>query len=155
MPRAPRLSLDNYRHHYRVQLRWGDADRLGHINNTQFFRFAECSRTHYMENVVPGDIVPGFWTDCGLILAEIQCTFRRPVFHPGDLLLGTSFSLGNKSATVQTDMYLSDNRVDPVASSSGTVVWYDYKNNKTAVFPEPIREVITNFESGESILEGG
>lgn len=147
-------ALDEFRHHFSIQLRWGDVDRLGHVNNTKFFKFTECSRTHYMRSLLADDIVPGLWVDCGLILAEIQCTFRQPVFHPGELLLGTSFTLGNKSAAVHTNMFLPENREQPVATSSGTVVWYDYQKNGSAPFPESIREVINEFEANGQRIQG-
>ncbi len=72
---------------HREQVRWGDLDAFGHVNNTVFFCYFESARIAYfpaatlIENVI---CVEG----AGRILGQASCQFLRPIRFPCELLVG-------------------------------------------------------------------
>jgi len=147
------MHLQEFKHQYSVQMRWGDADRLGHINNATYFTYLECGRTHYMANVVPADATAGLWKTQGPILADMQCSFRRELHAPGDVIVATRFTPGERSTAVVTaGLFLPAYPEEPVATSKAVIVWMDYVNGSSILLPEAVRQAIEAFESGEMVL---
>jgi len=138
------MNKSDFRHFFPVDVRWGDADALGHINNVQFVRYLESARVAYCDDVMGIQFKPGI--DVGWILAEMQCSYLRQVHYPSSLDACTAITrLGNKSATISAYIYLNGD-TSPVLTSQGVMVWFDYKQQKTASIPDLLRDKITGYE---------
>ena len=79
-----------------VQVRFGDLDALGHVNNVQFFRFMETARVRWFDEVAP---------PMHALVARSECDHRREIgarVRTVDVAVGveslgrTSFVLGHE-----------------------------------------------------------
>jgi acyl-CoA thioester hydrolase len=60
-----------------VQLRWGDEDRYGHVNNVVFFRLLEEARARWITGANPEDNL----LTHGLLVHEAQLTYHSPLHY--------------------------------------------------------------------------
>src|SRR4051794_32100532 len=92
-PAHPVISTDMLTHRTDIQMRFGDTDALGHINNASFASYAELGRLDFLSKL--GGSVRS------LILASLYIDFRRQV-NLGDRLYVESWvsKLGRTSVTL-------------------------------------------------------
>ncbi len=141
----PMDETDPFRYYYPLDVRYGDLDAQGHVNNAKFVTYMEAARFKYLERV--GLIQPGTpWEDLGIIIAEVQCAYKAPVQYPETLRIYVRTSaVGNKSFTFEYRMHrASDGTV--VATGRSVQVAYDYRNAQTMRVPEAWRERLSAFE---------
>lgn len=139
------MSLDNasirladFAHRIELAVRWGDVDMLGHVNNAKYFTYDESSRIEYFEAFGRDD--PRMWKDYGLILASIGADFISQVHYPATLTVGTRITrLGRSSMSTLSGLFVGDQLA---AAVRGTLVWFDYVNQKSMPIPEHIRAAI-------------
>lgn len=136
---------ENYTHWTVVPVRWGDVDRMGHVNNVQFFRYSEEARTHWIAELGYG--MSGIsQQDQGMILAEMRCCFIRQLRHPAMVHVGTQVvRIGNSSLQIQQGFFVEASD-DPVATSDSRIVWFDYLVQRSAPLPDTLRERIRQMQ---------
>jgi acyl-CoA thioester hydrolase len=130
---------------YPIDVRYGDIDAQGHVNNAKFLTYFEHGRTHYMRHL--GIYPEGLsFMEIGVILADVQITFLKPVHWEDKILVGVkTIRLGNKSMTV---LQTIEDRESGEEFARGKVVMvaYDYHQQKTVPIPEAWRGIITAYE---------
>ncbi len=60
-----------------IDLRWGDADAFGHVNNVVFFRYLEEARARVIPDSGPGSTI----LSGGLVVAEQQLKYLAPLHY--------------------------------------------------------------------------
>lgn len=128
---------------YNVQtnVRWGDMDALGHVNNARFFTYDEDVRLGFFNTLMADDT--RFWKDYGLILANIGCDFVSQLHAPATLDIGYGITrIGSKSLATRALMYHDDRLV---ARTRAVVVWFDYRAQTTLAIPDGVRERLSPF----------
>ena len=60
-----------------IDLRWGDADAFGHVNNVVFFRYLEEARARVIPESGPGSTI----LSGGLVVAEQQLKYLAPLHY--------------------------------------------------------------------------
>lgn len=134
----PPVKREDFGHFYSLPTRWADLDMLGHVNNAKFFAFDESARLDYFGKMFEND--PKFWKDYGLILASIACDFLSQLHHPATLDVGMRITrLGKSSMQTQGGIF---HREKLVAVTRGTVVWFNYLEQKPLAIPEAVRAQI-------------
>lgn len=132
-------------HNFPLDVRWGDADALGHVNNVQYVRYLESGRVAYCCDVLDMNFDPDM--SAGWILADMQCSYIQQVHYPAELEVRTAVTkIGGKSVTLTAHIYIKGDD-QPVLTSQGIMVWFDYGIQKTAIIPGPIREIISTYEN--------
>lgn len=127
-----------------IEVRYGDLDPQGHVNNARYFTFMEQARIHYIKQLGlwPG----GSFLDIGIILADAHLTFLRPVLFGQQVQVGVRVSrLGNKSLTMEYCLEDGDNG-EELATGSTVLVTYNYHTQETLPIPETWRQAISKFE---------
>ena len=130
------------------EVRWGEMDALGHVNNAEYFSYFEDVRIAYMHKL-------GFTTvtsqnRLGPILASISCDFKKPILFPDTLTVGTGVSrIGNSSAQLDYEIY-SEKYNEIVATGESVMVLMDYTEGKSIPIPEDIRKKIEEIEGRPS-----
>ena len=129
-----------------LEVRYSDLDAQGHLNHARYLSFMEQARFKYM-------MVVGLWTEVhdfnavGQIVAEVTCTYKRPVLlgQMVEVAVRTS-RLGNKSLDMEYRL-----TVDGVEAATGRTVQvaYDYAAERSIVIPDEWREKIAAFEKLE------
>jgi len=138
------MKREEFRHFYKLPVRWGDTDQLGHINNVEFFRYIESGRVDYCEQAMGVT----YSTDMkeGWVLADIQCSFVQQLHYPCEIEIASRISrIGNSSAEMLAAIFRVGES-DPVATSKGIVVWLDFIEQVNKRVPDEARERIKNFE---------
>ena len=104
-------------HVERIQIRWGDMDAMGHVNNTVYFRYMEQARISWFETLVPE---AGAWKQTGIVIVNASCHYKRPITYPGTvevrLLVGR---IGGTSVATFYELRVDD---DPELYASGEAV---------------------------------
>ena len=128
-----------------VEVRYGDLDPQGHVNNAKHLTYFEQARIAYM-------IELGLFTkdqsfmEIGVILADIHITYLAPIYFGEQIKVGVrAAKLGNKSMT--WDQNIVDAKTGKeLAKGEVVMVTYDYKEEKTINIPHEWREKIKQFE---------
>ena len=136
--------MPDYRFYCPIQVRYGDLDPQGHVNNARYLTYIEQARVAYLMHL-------GLWdgrsfVDVGIIIADVKLTFLAPVLIYHSVQVGVRVShLGNKSLTME--YMLEDAQTgQEFARSDSVLVTYDYASSSTISIPENWRRVITAFE---------
>ena len=126
----------------RLDVRWGDMDALGHINNCEYFRYSESARLRYFEELFGGGKTV-FANDEGPILADIGCAFHEQVVYPAQLEIGVAVTrVGRSSLDLITPIFRAG-ETTAVADVRAVLVWFDYANQQPAPVPELLRQQVT------------
>jgi len=137
--------MPDFRFFYPIEVRYGDLDPQGHVNNACYLTYMEQARIAYIQTLGlwPG----GTFLDIGIILAEAQVAFNSPILYGQKLRVGVRVSrLGNKSLTM--DYLLEDaENGHRLASGSSVLVTYDYRDARSLPIPEDWRKAIESFEA--------
>ena len=143
---GPRPTRSDYRVFSPVPTRWGDADALGHINNVMFMRYIESGRLDYFQRLCGITLEPD--SRQGFVLASLTADFLAQVHHPALLETGTRVTrLGNRSFDIESSIF-AEGEENPVFTSLGICVWYDFENACSMVIPDDVRNRVNQFESG-------
>lgn len=121
-----------------LDVRWGDMDALGHINNCEYFRYSESARLRYFEELFgAGGSV--FAEGEGPILADIGCAFHEQVIYPAKLDIGVAITrVGRSSLDLITPIFRAG-EAHAVADVRAVLVWFDYAKQTPAPVPDVLR----------------
>ena len=128
-----------------IEVRYGDLDPQGHVNNANFLTYLEQTRIHYLVEL--GLFKKGeSFLEVGIIVAEAQITFLSPILFGMKVVVEARVTrLGNKSMDMVYGMVDSETGAQ-LARASTTLVTYDYHSNKTILIPDGWRSRISEFE---------
>jgi acyl-CoA thioester hydrolase len=128
----------------RLEVRWGDLDTMGHVNNAKYFTYCESARMGYFQAVrMPDHYERGRF---GPALAAAQLNFRRQVHWPAAIEVETRVvEIGRTSFKMEYTLIRAEDRAT-VADGGGVIVWVDYSTGKPVPLPDGLREAIRAFE---------
>ncbi len=125
-----------------LDVRWGDVDSFGHVNNAVFLAYLEQCRSHWM------DSVPCHWQegDAGPVVANVNINYRRPIHWPERLEVTirpespgrSSIKLHSEIRSVPQD---KDAQATRYADAAVTLVWIDKASGESVPLPGSIREL--------------
>jgi acyl-CoA thioester hydrolase len=137
--------MSDYRFYHPIEVRYGDLDPQGHVNNAKHLTYFEQARIHYM-------IELGLFTrdqsfmQIGVIVADVHITYLEPIYFGQNIKVGVhAAKLGSKSMTWEQNIVDTDTGRE-AARGEVILVTYDYKDEKTIPVPPDWRERITAFE---------
>ena len=123
-----------------LQIRWGDMDAAGHVNNTIYFRFMEQVRLTWFERL---DLLGNLGAGEGPVIITASMTFLNQLRYPGDAIGTMSVgSPGRSSFDTRFHLTRSDDPDTVYARGSARCVWIDYRTNKSTPMPESLRASI-------------
>ena len=124
----------------RFPVRWGDMDAMGHVNNTQYFRYMESARIDWMTasgiNPDPGGTGP--------VIVNAFCNFYQQLAYPDEVLL--KMFVSDPARTTFETWATMERVAQPgviCAAGGGTVIWVDFPRQKAAALPDWIRSAVT------------
>lgn len=120
-----------------IDMRWGDMDALGHLNNTVYFRFLEQTRLDWLENLGYGIDPNGV----GPVLAGTSCQFLKPLVYPATVRITLELErLGRSSLKLRHRFFVDGDEENTVYATADVVlVWVDYQSGKAVPLPERMR----------------
>jgi len=144
-PKRYNRGMTQYRFYHPIEVRYGDLDPQGHVNNAKHLTYFEQARVAYW-------IELGMFTkdqsfmELGVILADVHIAYFEPIYFGQNIKVGVHVTkLGNKSMTWEQNIVDADSGKE-LAKGEVVVVVYDYKEEKTISIPQEWRDKITQFE---------
>jgi len=137
--------MSHFNFYHPIEVRYGDLDPQGHVNNAKHLTYFEQGRIAYL-------IELGLFTkdqsfmEIGIILADVHITYLEPVYFGQKIKVGVhAAKLGNKSMTWEQNVV--DAETGKILSKGEVVmVTYDYRAGRTIPIPHEWREKISQFE---------
>jgi len=115
--------MSDFRFYYPIEVRYGDLDPQGHVNNAKHLTFFEQARVAYM-------IELGLFTEdqsfmeIGVILADVHITYHEPVHFGQKIKVGVhAAKLGNKSMTWEQNIVDADTGSEPASTTVGQITF--------------------------------
>ena len=137
--------MDVFYFSYPIEVRYGDLDPQGHVNNANFLTYLEQARVNYLIELGLFKSDQSF-LEVGIIVAEAQITFLSPILFGMKVMVQARVTrLGNKSMDMVYGMFDSATGTQ-LARASTTLVTFNYRDNKTILIPDVWREKISLFE---------
>jgi len=137
--------MSDYHFYHPIEVRYGDLDPQGHVNNAKHLTYFEQARIEYW-------IQMGFFTkdqsfmEIGVIVADVHLTYLEPVYFGQNIKVGVRVvKLGNKSMAWEQNIVDAGTGKE-LARGELVIVTYDYKAGKTILIPQEWREKIAQFE---------
>ena len=136
--------MNNYRHVLPITVRTRDIDAWGHVNNAVYFTYLEMARLDYFRKVLLQDQQLRSLSSIGIILAEISCQFKQPIFFGQPVLVGTRVvEIGNSSFHVEHRIE-ADGQL--AALGKAVSVHYDYETGMSVPVPDRLKVRVEAFE---------
>jgi acyl-CoA thioester hydrolase len=135
---------ENFRHWQPIEVRWGDMDAFGHVNNAVYFTYCESARISYFD-AIELENHRGEATH-GPAVVTATCNFRKQVHYPEALEVGArATKIGGKSFTLEY-LILRRGSDEVVADGSSVVVWVDYGAGHSIALPEALKSSIQRWD---------
>jgi len=123
-----------------IPIRWGDMDALGHVNNTNYFRYLEICRVEWMRaaNCLPTA------DGAGPVIVNAFCNFYKQLEYPGDILMKMYTSdPGRTTFESWATMERSDQSGVIYAAGGATIIWVDFPKQKAVSLPDDVRALVS------------
>jgi acyl-CoA thioester hydrolase len=140
--------MSDYHFYHPVEVRYGDLDPQGHVNNAKHLTYFEQARVAYM-------IELGLFTKdqsfmkIGVIVADVHLTYLEPIYFGQNIKVGVHTArLGNKSMTWEQNIVDADTGRE-LTKGEVIIVTYDYKDGKTISVPPEWRDTFIAFEGSQ------
>ena len=137
--------MSDFHFYHPIEIRYGDLDPQGHVNNAKHLTYFEQARIAYL-------IELGLFTkdqsfmEVGVILADIHITYLEPIYYGQNIKVGVhTVKLGIKSMTWEQNIVDVDTGRE-LAKGMVIMVTYNYHARKTISVPTSWREKINEFE---------
>ncbi len=136
--------MTDFHFYHLIEVRYGDLDPQGHVNNAKYLTYLEQARVFYWKQLKL--CKGGSFLDIGVFLADVQLTFKKAIQLGDPIRVGVRISrLGNKS--IECEYSIEDARDASVfATGTSVLVAYDYQNHRSVPIPEEWCKAIQQFE---------
>lgn len=138
---------DGFRHTMPIQVRWGDMDALGHVNNATYLTYCESARVAYATDL---KLWRGEYSPYGLIMARAEIDYKLPLVAGDDVYVFTRTSrIGNRSLAWEQQIMRRDadaGALELACFAVITGVAFDYTVRKSVSIPDEWRAKIRAYE---------
>ncbi|KAI0139505.1 thioesterase-like superfamily-domain-containing protein [Hypoxylon sp. NC0597] len=127
------------------QVVWGEMDSFGHVNNTNYIRYAESARVNWIIHFASVDPANGTrWRELmkpkgtGLIMKSIKAEYKFPMTYPDTISAYhklRSLPSATDTSLILDCIILSHNHKRVAARTEEDIVIYDYKAARKTVVP--------------------
>ena len=138
--------MPDFHFYHPIEVRYGDLDPQGHVNNAKYMTYMEQARIAYLRHL--GLFTEGqSFMDIGIILADAQINFLAAIQFGQSVRVGVRASrLGNRSLTMEYCIEDAESGQE-LATGSSVLVAYDYRERRSIPISSSWREAIDAFES--------
>ena len=134
----------SFHFHQPIEVRYGDLDPQGHVNNARYLTYMEQARVAYVRHL--GLWQGGSFLTFGVILADTQISFLKPILFGDPVRVALAVTrLGNKSFDMAYQVEDHQGAVT-YATGKSVQVAYNYSTNQTISIPDSWRKIIQDFE---------
>ena len=133
--------MNEFKFEIPLQIRFGDFDMLGHLNNAVYLTYFEVARIRYFYHIG--------WEldDVSNVVAHFNLDFLVPVVPQDELVVKIrTAKLGNKSFEMEY-LLVSPNAKTIFSRGTSTQVCFNKTDGKSTPIPDHIRTLIIKFEN--------
>ncbi len=114
-----------------------DIDGYGHVNNIQYYRYAQTARIGYFAQLALGD-------DSFTIVAANSCRYLRQVHYPDTLMVGVCVKHIGTTSLTHEYLFFSERQNQIVAIGEAVIVVMDKKSQtKRAISDDERKRMMT------------
>lgn len=118
-------------------VRFGDTDKIGHVNNAVFSTFLETGRTAMLLGPHEPAAPQGF----SFVIVRLELDFRAEILWPGQVDIGTRVSsLGRSSVGITQGLFQNG---QCVATAETVLVLFDPVSRRAAELPPSSRDILS------------
>lgn len=124
----------------RIDVRWGDMDAYGHVNNATYASYVEEARIRWFASL------PGAWrSDASApVVAAQTINYRRQLEWPAALQVAlTAERVGNSSLTIGFVIAAEADPLTVYADGNSVLVWIDPAGGRSIPLPAVVRAAAT------------
>jgi acyl-CoA thioester hydrolase len=138
--------MADFHFYHPVEVRYGDLDAQGHVNNAKHLTYFEQARVAYMIEL--GLFIRDqSFMEIGVILADVHITYLEPIHFGQNIKVGVHVArLGDKSMTWRQNVVETESGRE-LAQGEVVLVTYNYHEERTIPIPQEWRERIQAFEA--------
>jgi acyl-CoA thioester hydrolase len=141
----------DFRYRHRIEVRYGDTDALGHVNNATYFSYFEMARGGYYSTVVGHPFGTGPDAEKRtFVIAEAHISYRAPAFYGEPLWCGVRVAwLGRSSFALEYRVEVDDSAIGQarvIADGSTVQVFYDLRRGRPMRTPADLVAQLTEYE---------
>jgi acyl-CoA thioester hydrolase len=149
----------DFRYRHRIEIRYGDTDALGHVNNATYFSYFEMARGGYYSAVVGRPFGTGPDADKRtFVIAEAHITYRQPAFYGEPLWCGVRVAWVSRSSfsfEYRVEVEASDlGQARVIADGSTVQVFYDLSSARVMRMPPELLSQLADYEGHELPTRG-
>ncbi|NOT60485.1 MAG: acyl-CoA thioesterase [Acidobacteria bacterium] len=127
-----------------IEVRWGDMDAMGHVNNARYFTYCEAARIALLRQLDIRGRAEG--SAFGPTLVATSCEYKREVRYPATLDVGVRVTkLTERSFAMEYALFFHGTE-EVAAVASSVNAWVDYTVKKAVPLPDELREVLSRYQ---------
>ena len=138
------ITREGFKYWKTIEVRWGDMDSQGHVNNAVYFTYLESARVELIRKF-------GFKGKQGgeaegLALVSTSCDFKRQVVYPATLDVGLRVErIGRRSFEMSYGLFLHGTD-QLVASARSVNAWIEYAAQRAVELPDWFRAALVEYQ---------
>ena len=122
-----------------LDVKWGDMDAYGHVNNAMYFKYMEHVRIEWLRS----QSLPQTAASAGVFVANTFCSYLRPLVFPDVIDIQLYVSPPGRSSLDTWVTMAKIGRPDVLCATGGaTLVWIDLKSQQPTPIPVAIRQLL-------------
>ena len=118
-------------HRTSLDVRWGDMDALGHVNNIMYFRYFEQARIAWYEGA---GFAPLGEADTGMVIVDNRAEYLRPLVYPATMDVRMAGHSPGRSSFVTTYTIAVGRTLYTRGASK--IVWVDHAAGRSVPLPD-------------------
>lgn len=137
--------MSDFRFFHPIEIRYGDLDPQGVVNNAKYLTYFEQARVQYFVHLGLFHPEQSF-LEIGVIVADVHVAYQAPLVWGAPVKIGVrTAKFGTKSSTLeQAVVHAETGKV--FATGETVVVAYDYRKNTSIPVPEAWRKAVEVFD---------
>jgi acyl-CoA thioester hydrolase len=138
------VTRDQFKYWKSIEVRWGDMDAQGHVNNTVYFVYCESARVELIRKTgykgkQAGDAE-------GPALVSTSCDFKKQVVYPATLDVGLRVEkIGRRSFAMNYGIFVHGTD-QLVATARSVNAWVEYAAERAVELPDWFRAALAGYQ---------
>lgn len=141
------ITRDQFKYWKTIEVRWGDMDAQGHVNNTVYFVYCESARVELLRKIgYKGKQAGPIVSPEGPSLVHASCDFKRQVIYPAKLDVGLRVDrISQRSFKIVYGIFFHG--TDDVSATATSInAWANYAEGRSVELPEDIRAALAGYQ---------
>lgn len=138
-----KLPREQFKHSCTLQLRFGDIDSMGHVNNNVYLQLCDVAKCNYFATLYGGTFDPAALS---IVVVNINCDFLAVTTLDEPVAARTAVvAIGDKSITLCQQVFNSATG-EVKCQCTSVMASFDPVNGTSAPLQEHIRRAICDYE---------